>query len=165
MTTVGRQPIERFGPMWAPSPFERGTDGPRVIVVGIDGSDSSMRAAAYACGLARRQQSQLVVTYAVPVPTWAWMAVGGASAAIQQTIDELTVSLRSEVQQFAEDAQVPVTFVNRPGDPFSCLRSVADELKADMVVVGAPEQKRHRFAGSLGTRLMRLNRWPITVVP
>lgn len=165
MTTVGRQPIERFGPKWAPSPFERGTDGPRVIVVGIDGSDSSMRAAAYACGLARRQQSQLVVAYAVPMPTWAWMAGGSAAGAIQSTIDELTMSLRAEVQQLAEDAQVPVTFVNRPGDAYICLRSVADELKADTVVVGAPEQRRHRIAGSIGARLMRLNRWPITIVP
>ena len=31
--------------------FERGTDGPKVIVVGIDGSDSSLRAASYAAGL------------------------------------------------------------------------------------------------------------------
>lgn len=33
-----------------PHRFERGTDGPKVIVVGIDGSESSMRAAAYAAG-------------------------------------------------------------------------------------------------------------------
>lgn len=33
-----------------PAPFERGTDGPKVIVTGVDGSDSSWRAVAYAAG-------------------------------------------------------------------------------------------------------------------
>lgn len=45
---------------------ERGTDGPEVIVIGVDGSDSSMRAAAYAAGLARRQGALLTVVYVQP---------------------------------------------------------------------------------------------------
>lgn len=36
--------------------FERGIDGPKVILVGLDGSDSCLRAVAHAAGLARRQQ-------------------------------------------------------------------------------------------------------------
>ncbi|MGW2658903.1 universal stress protein, partial [Streptomyces sp. NPDC001478] len=44
-----------------PHQFERGTDGPKVIVAGIDGSESSMRAAAYAAGLARRQRAMLAL--------------------------------------------------------------------------------------------------------
>lgn len=37
--------------------FERGTDGPKVILAGVDGSESSLRAAAYAAGPARRQNA------------------------------------------------------------------------------------------------------------
>jgi nucleotide-binding universal stress UspA family protein len=44
--------------------FEIGTDGPQVIVVGIDGSDTSLRATAYAWGLARRQGSRLIFVFA-----------------------------------------------------------------------------------------------------
>src|SRR6478736_9971556 len=46
--------------------FERGTDGPKVIVAGVDGSDSSWRAAAYAAGLARRQNALLALVYVQP---------------------------------------------------------------------------------------------------
>ena len=43
--------------------FELGTDGPSAIVVGVDGSATSLRAGAYAAGLARRQRARLVAVY------------------------------------------------------------------------------------------------------
>ncbi|HEU4946748.1 MAG TPA: hypothetical protein VFT31_06325 [Kribbella sp.] len=46
---------EDYGPEAAPGRFELGTDGPRLVVVGVDGSRTSLRARAYAAGVARRQ--------------------------------------------------------------------------------------------------------------
>lgn len=69
--------------------FERGTDGPKVILVGVDGSDSSMRAAAYASGLARRQHALLAVVYVQPV-----LAAGAAlGAPVMETTDEIAEDL------------------------------------------------------------------------
>ena len=56
--------------------FELGTDGPKVILVGLDDSVTSMRAGAYAAGLARRQGARLVCVY-VARPS----AMYGAAAA------------------------------------------------------------------------------------
>jgi len=45
------------------------------------------------------------------------------------------------------------------------LRRVADEMRADAVVVGASMQAGHRWIGSLAVRLVKAGRWPVTVVP
>ena len=43
--------------------FELGTDGPKVILVGVDDSVTSLRAAAYAARAGPRQGARLVVVY------------------------------------------------------------------------------------------------------
>ena len=60
--------------------FELGTDGPKVILVGVDDSVTSMRAGAYAAGLARRQGARLVCVY-VERPSAMYGAAAGAGAA------------------------------------------------------------------------------------
>ncbi|MEU1663701.1 universal stress protein [Streptomyces sparsogenes] len=148
-----------------PASFERGTDGPKVIVVGVDGSDSSWRAAAYAAGLARRQGSLLAVVYVQPV--LAGGAVLGASVA--QTTEEVAEELMQEIREAAERRrgifEVRWEFHTFRGDPYTGLVQAADELKADAVVVGASEQAGHRFVGSVAVRLVKAGRWPVTVVP
>ncbi|POX41429.1 universal stress protein UspA [Streptomyces sp. Ru73] len=148
-----------------PAPFERGTDGPKVIVVGIDGSQSSWRAAAYAAGLARRQGSKLVLVYVQPV-----LAAGAAlGAPVAPTTDEIAEELMAEIRASTERLQgiydLRWEFHIVRGDPYSGMLRMADELKADAVVVGASESAGHRFMGSVAVRLVKAGRWPVTVVP
>ncbi|MGW0818130.1 universal stress protein [Streptomyces viridiviolaceus] len=145
--------------------FERGTDGPKVIVVGVDGSDSSLRAAAYAGGLARRQRALLAVVYVQPV-----MAAGAAlGAPVVDTTDEIAEDLVAQIRAAAERAKgifdVRWEFHTFRGDPYNGLVTAADQLKADAVVVGASEQAGHRIVGSVAVRLVKAGRWPVTVVP
>ncbi|MFC7309650.1 universal stress protein [Streptomyces monticola] len=145
--------------------FERGTDGPKVIVVGIDGSDSSLRAAAYAAGLARRQRALLAVVYVQPVIT-AGAALG---APVAEATDEIAESLITEIRDAAERVKdiydVRWEFHTFRGDPYNGLVEAANELTADAVVVGASEQAGHRLIGSVAVRLVKAGRWPVTVVP
>ncbi|MER6015293.1 universal stress protein [Streptomyces bluensis] len=145
--------------------FERGTDGPRVILVGVDGSDSSFRAAAYAAGLARRQHALLAVVYVQPV-----MAAGAAlGVPAAQTTDEIAEGLIAEIRRATERVRglfdVRWEFHTFRGDPYNGLVKAADDLKADAVVVGASEQAGHRIIGSVAIRLVKAGRWPVTVVP
>lgn len=148
-----------------PASFERGTDGPKVIVVGVDGSDSSWRAASYAAGLARRQRALLAVVYVQPV-----LAAGAAlGASVAQTTEQVAEELIQEIRTAAEQLrgvfEVRWEFHTFRGDPYNGLVQAADELKADAVVVGASEQAGHRFVGSVAIRLVKAGRWPVTVVP
>ncbi|MEH0840923.1 universal stress protein [Micromonospora sp. CPCC 205711] len=156
---------EEYGPQARPLPFERGTDGPRVVLVGVDGTRTSLRAAAYAAGLARRQGAVLVVVFVSSPASYAALMSGVVAGAVQQTYDELTAELRQQFQRGAEELGVPVTFLCRRGDAYTELRAAADETRADLVVVGSSEQAGHRLVGSVAARLVRTGRWPVVVVP
>ncbi|MFJ1705069.1 universal stress protein [Kitasatospora sp. NPDC088346] len=145
--------------------FERGTDGPKVIVVGVDGSAASGRAGAYAAGLARRQNALLVVVYVQPVLGGA-VAMGASVAGLtEQVAEEVVAEIRAWADKVRDVFQVRWRFVTFQGDPYSGLVETADRLKADAVVVGASEQAGHRILGSVAVRLVKAGRWPVTVVP
>ncbi|GGR39628.1 universal stress protein [Streptomyces netropsis] len=148
-----------------PAGFERGTDGPKVIVVGVDGSDSSWRAAAYAAGLARRQNALLAVVYVQPV------LAGGAALGVsvveatEEIAEELMAEIRTQAERLRGVFEVRWQFHTFRGDPYSGLVRAADDLTADAVVVGASERAGHRIVGSVAVRLVKAGRWPVTVVP
>jgi nucleotide-binding universal stress UspA family protein len=148
--------------------FELGTDGPMVILVGVDASVTSQRAGAYAAGLARRQGARLVCVYVEQLSAMYGAAAGAAAGAIaeqERALDETAAFLRREAEEWAARLGVPVTFITAIGDPYHELRRVADEVHADAVVVGASTKAGHRLVGSLAVRLVKAGRWPVTVVP
>ena len=148
--------------------FELGTDGPMVILVGVDGSVTSLRAGAYAAGLARRQGARLVVVF-VEQPSAMYGAAGSSGAAVmieqERAFSETAADLKRQIDQAVAERGVPITFVVAAGDPYHELRRVADEVRADAVVVGASTKAGHRLVGSLAVRLVKAGRWPVTVVP
>jgi nucleotide-binding universal stress UspA family protein len=89
----------------------------------------------------------------------------GALVARDEAFNETSDDLRSQVEQAAQERGISITFVATRGDPYFELRRIADEIRADAVVVGASAKAGHRLVGSLAVRLVRAGRWPVTVVP
>ena len=147
--------------------FELGTDGPKVIVVGADDSTTSIRAGWYALGLARRQGARLVVVFVAPLATTGAAGPGGAALAVakDEALAATAADMRQRAESAAEEFGISVTFVLRRGEPFAEIGRVADEYRADAIVVGASTKAGHRFVGSLAVRLVRAGKWPVTVVP
>lgn len=147
--------------------FELGTDGPSVILVGVDDSTTSIRAGWYAAGLARRQRARIVAVFVAPIATFGAAGPGGAALTVAK--DE---AFRASAEEMDERAQIiaaelgiSITFRAARGDPFTEICRVAEEVRADAIVVGASAHAGHRFVGSLAVRLVRAGKWPVTVVP
>ena len=151
----------------AASPFELGTDGPKEILVGVDDSTTSLRAAAYAAGLARRQGAKVTVVFVAPIASLGAAGPGGADlvTARRQAAYQMAEELRHRTGEASRDLGISITLIAAEGDPFGEIRRIADEIRADAVVVGASAQAGHRLVGSLAVRLVKAGRWPVTVVP
>lgn len=151
--------------------FERAAaprGGGRTVVVGVDDSDSSWRATAYAVGLARRQDALLVMVHVLPVHTasmlagLSWMLAADDVAVAEQLRNRVAVGLAGTIGLPAPRWEFQIL---RAADVVTGLAETADELRADTVVIGASRGLRHRVFGSPGVRLVRTGRWPVIVVP
>lgn len=134
-----------------------------MVLVAIDGSDTSMRAGAYAAGIARRQDARLVCLYVRPFSAVA--GIGAAAIPLEDAHDEVARELREAVETQSVRLGISAEFVLRDGNPFTEIVRLAGELRADAVIVGASTKAGHRFVGSLAVHLVRVSRWPVTVVP
>lgn len=144
-----------------------GTDGPSVILVGIDGSVTALRAASYAAGLARRQGAEVVAVYVASIAGLGLASPVGpaALAAEAEAQDEIAKELYGRAETMARELGITVTFMAAHGDAFHEISRVAKETRADAIVVGASLKAGHRLLGSLAVRLVRAGKWPVTVVP
>lgn len=149
---------------WALFVFELGTDGPSRILVAIDNSDTSLRAGAYAAGLARRQGSHIVCLFVGEINPLVASMPAAAGAAVQMN-HAIAEQIRAEIKAQAPRLGLEVTFLERSGDPFTEIVRIADELRVDAVIVGASTSGGHRWMGSIASRLVKVARWPVTVVP
>jgi nucleotide-binding universal stress UspA family protein len=138
-----------------------------VIVVGMDESVTGKRAGWYAAGLARRQGARLVIVFVCPVSAMAEADLTGSGAAVSavEVDDDVVTGIRLRAVRVTQDLGISMTFVIAYGDPYREITRVAEETRADAIVVGASRKAGHRLMGSVAVRLARASKWPVTVVP
>jgi nucleotide-binding universal stress UspA family protein len=145
--------------------FELGCDGPSTLVVGVDGSDTAWRALYWAVGQARRQHSRVVAVYAERGASLVGSPVMGASVLVDDADERYRETLQEAVRALGAEHGVDTRLVVVTADPVLALSKIADEVRADAIIVGASEQAGHRLFGSVAVRIVRAGDRPVTVVP
>lgn len=139
------------------------------IVVGVDGSEGSSRAAARAAAMARHWNAKLLLTTVVRTPE-GWWGIGGAppspealSAALIEGQQKVLADMEAELDLEGVDYQT----IEELGDPVSRLTAVCETNEADVLVVGrrGAGLAERVILGSVADRLCHLSPCPVLVVP
>ncbi len=142
---------------------------PKVVVVGIDGSEQSIHAARTAADLARKNGSKLFVVTVVRPPEGWWGIVGSPPPA-----DVLTASM-SEAQRGILDGTVGEMDLGgieweaaeEIGEPATALADVCRDKEADLLVVGrrGAGLVERLVMGSVADRVAHYAPCPVLIVP
>lgn len=113
------------------------------IVVGTDGSDSAAIAVRRACELAKAGGGTLHIVHAYQPMNPGSVAVGTANMGPTVDVEKVNVGITDHAALVCENASASVTAEevahethSVPGDPTDALISVAEQVGADLVVVG-----------------------------
>ena len=138
----------------------------RVVVVGVDGSEPSIRALLVAASLVEElRDAQLVVVHARHVP-YLWAPRHVPEAEFSDLLDEAEQFVRETVQADLGDRDLRWIIESREGEPSQVLRDVAREVGASFVVVGRRgwSATEELLLGSVSNRLVHRAELPVLVV-
>lgn len=142
---------------------------PKAIIVGVDGSETSMRAAGIATEIARSRQTKLLLVTVVRPPE-GWWGIGGAPPspeALSAALVEGQQQVLRETEEGLDLDDVDYETVEELGDPTSRLIAVAEERDAGLVVIGkrGAGLAERVMLGSVADRLCHHSPVPVMVVP
>jgi len=140
------------------------TIAPNCVLVAVDLSRTSLRAADYAAGLARRNGVGVVGVY-VRHRSAMVLSAPAVSVYAQATETELAEEAGEYIVENALRLGTTCAFTVLDGSPAQAIRRLARDLKASALVVGASEHRVHRWFGSLAARLARTAPCPVIIVP
>jgi len=150
------------------APFER-------IAVGIDFDHVSPRAVSLATDLAGRDHGQVTVVHAVPRVGGRRSAARGRDEGLGEYLDRLSQDELTEhawrrlervmPKRMQETAGLDVRVVE--GAPATAITGVADDIGADLIVVGVPQRGSvvRAVFGVTAARLLRQASVPVLAVP
>ena len=133
------------------------------IVVGVDGSDNAARAVDVAASLAALADAKVVAVHAIGL-------LEGGGDEVQSPADR-HVAVREALEQrwckALGKAGVRTSYELRYGNPVVVLLAVAEEIRADLLVLGSrglggfPEL----LLGSTSTQVAQFAHCPVVIVP
>ena len=142
---------------------------PKVIVVGVDGSDPSIEAVRAAGALTRCQSAHLIIVTVVRPPEGWWGIVGSPPTA-EALGDSLSDAQRDVLDRTLRSVDLSnVSYETRQeiGEPSSQLIDVCRRVDADVLVVGRRGAGlfRRMVVGSVANHVVHEAPCPVLVVP
>ena len=139
------------------------------VVVGIDGSDGSDRAAEHGAAIARHWDAELLLVTVVRTPE-GWWGIGGAPPtpeALAAALVEGQQKILSDTESHLDLDGVNYRTVEELGDPVSRLLAVCEINQVDLLVIGRRGAgiAERVILGSTADRLTHLASCPVMVVP
>ena len=138
------------------------------MLVPVDGSQSSEKAARYALRLAFCEQCEVVAIHVVDEETAADYAQYSDRplAAILEQMQRTAESYIEDVGRWGEEAGVKVRGEVRVGMPHRVIPALAAEIGADLIVMGTVGRKgpRRVLLGSVTERVIEQSPVPVLVV-
>lgn len=138
---------------------------PRRILVGVDGSVDAQRALAWATELATALGAEVVAVHALGLLSH--VGHSGSVEPAQQHRDEVRALLEGEWTEILRSSGVPHRCLVEDGNPVIALMAAADELNADLIVVGP--RGTGGFPGlqlgSTSHQLLQHSHHPVAIVP
>lgn len=139
------------------------------IVVGVDGSEGSTRAAEHGAAIARHWDAHLKLVTVVRTPE-GWWGIGGAPPSpesLSTALIEGQQQILSEMEEHLDLEGVDYETVEELGDPVNRLLAVCEASGADMMVIGrrGAGLAERVILGSTADRLTHLASCPVLVIP
>ena len=139
------------------------------VVVGIDGSDGSDRAAEHGAAIARHWDAELLLVTVVRTPE-GWWGIGGAPPtpeALSAALVEGQQKILSDTESHLDLDGVNYRTVEELGDPVSRLLAVCEINQVDLLIIGRRGAgiAERVILGSTADRLTHLASCPVMVVP
>jgi len=139
------------------------------VVVGVDGSEGSKRAAEHGAAIARHWGAHLKLVTVVRTPE-GWWGIGGAPPSPESLSTALVEGQQRILSDFEEHLDlegVDYETVSELGDPVGRLLAVTETASADMLVIGrrGAGLAERVILGSTADRLTHLASCPVLVIP
>jgi len=139
------------------------------IVVGVDGSDGSRKAAEKGAAIARHWKAKLLLVTVVRTPE-GWWGIGGAPPSPEALSAALTAGQQqvlADIENHLDLEGLEYETLEELGDPVGRIISVCDTNEADLLVIGrrGAGLAERVILGSVADRLCHLSNCPVLVVP
>jgi nucleotide-binding universal stress UspA family protein len=137
------------------------------ILVGVDGSEGSRKALAFAVGLARNLGARLTLMAVLEPPIVLPFGPMESFAVVPTISDQHLEALRKMLRECAAaHLGVPMDEVVEVGRAAETITDQADKRNADLIVMGAHGHNpaKRLLIGSVSDRVVHISRRPVTVV-